>query len=299
MNDMNTLYSIFRTYFFPFIVITINVINALYIVHNSTSVAHIDYVSLITEALVASLPLYGIFISNRLLKEEPYVFIPLFIGFSLLSISTVTDALDELYDEPALENIIFEQFCEVIGLFLIIFSLNRWLKFVQKLNLKLYELAHTDDLTGIANRRRYISTLENEIARARRYLNTFSIITIDIDHFKAINDSYGHDMGDKILQNVCKVLKMQIRLSDLLARTGGEEFAILLINTDSSKAKIVAENCRSSLMSNEFLKTYHITASFGVAEFSEKQTIEDILKKADAALYQAKTNGRNTVVLSS
>lgn len=296
---MNKLNSIIRAYFFPIIVIAINVINTLYIVHNSTPVEHIDYVSLITEAFVAALPLYGIFISNKLLKEEPYVFIPLFSGLSLLSISTITDTLDELFDEPVIENIIFEQLCEVIGLFLIIFSLTRWLKFMHTLNSKLYELAHTDDLTDIANRRHFIATLDNEIARAKRYSNTLSIITIDIDHFKVINDTYGHDMGDKILQNVCKVFKTQVRQSDLLARTGGEEFAILLINTDIRKANIVAEHCRHALISDEHLKTFQITASFGVAQFSENQTIEDLLKKADTALYQAKTNGRNTVVLAS
>lgn len=295
MNYMKKFYNTLSSNFFPLIVIVINVLNIFYIVQNSTPVDRIDYVSLITESIVVTLPLFGIFISNKMLKEEPYVFAPLFIGLSLLTISTVTDALDELFNEPALENVIFEQLCEVLGLFLMLLSLSRWLKYSHNLNNKLYELAHTDELTGAANRRRFISALEAEISRSKRYSKSFSVISFDVDHFKTINDTYGHDMGDEVLKNIYQIINTQIRNTDLLARTGGEEFAILLINSDISEAKKIAEKCRLSLINSHPLMFGVVTASFGVVQFDINQSVATLLKKADSALYRAKENGRNCV----
>ncbi len=159
------------------------------------------------------------------------------------------------------------------------------------------EAAFTDHLTGLANRRRFERQLEREVARMGRYGHPFSLLMIDIDSFKDLNDSFGHDAGDDAIRRLSKVLREGTRGIDLAARIGGEEFAVLLAETSREGGLEVAERLRAAIKTLEIPRARYITASFGVAECpGDAQTAADVLKAADVALYEAKRNGRDRVV---
>lgn len=158
-------------------------------------------------------------------------------------------------------------------------------------------LAITDYLTGANNRQSFENTLIHEIEISKRYDTTLSLILFDIDHFKHINDTYGHDIGDNVLIELVGVVKKNIRLSDMMARWGGEEFAVLLPRTGITEAKIVAEKIRLAIANHHFGNPPHVTASFGVVEFGHQDSKKSIVKRADEGLYKAKENGRNRVVV--
>jgi len=159
------------------------------------------------------------------------------------------------------------------------------------------EAAFTDHLTGLANRRRFERQLEREVARVERYGHPFSLLMIDIDSFKDLNDSFGHDAGDEAIRRLSKVLREGTRGIDLAARIGGEEFAVLLAETSKEGGLEVAERLRAAIKVMEIPTARHITASFGVAECPrDAHTAADVLKAADVALYEAKRNGRDRVV---
>ena len=159
------------------------------------------------------------------------------------------------------------------------------------------EAAFTDHLTGLANRRRFERQLEREVARMGRYGHAFSLLMIDIDSFKDLNDSFGHDAGDEAIRRLSKVLREGTRGIDLAARIGGEEFAVLLVETGKEGGAEVAERLRAAIKVLEIPNARHITASFGVAECpTDAQTAADVWKAADVALYEAKRNGRDRVV---
>jgi len=162
------------------------------------------------------------------------------------------------------------------------------------------EAAFTDHLTGLANRRRFERQLEREVGRVERFAHPFSLLMIDIDLFKNLNDSFGHDAGDDAIRRISRVLREGTRGIDLAARIGGEEFAVLLVETSKEAGVEVAERLRASIKALELPKAGHITASFGVAECpGDAQTAAEILKAADVALYEAKRNGRDQVVAIS
>ncbi len=159
------------------------------------------------------------------------------------------------------------------------------------------EAAFTDHLTGLANRRRFERQLEREVGRMARFGHPFSLLMLDIDSFKNLNDSYGHDAGDEAIRRIGRVLREGTRGIDLAARIGGEEFAIILVETSKEGGLEVAERLRAAIKALEIPLAGHITGSFGVAECpSDAQTSADILKAADVALYEAKRNGRDQVV---
>jgi diguanylate cyclase (GGDEF)-like protein len=159
------------------------------------------------------------------------------------------------------------------------------------------EAAFTDHLTGLANRRRFERQLEREVARVERFGRPFSLLMIDIDSFKSLNDSFGHDTGDEAIRRIGKVLQEGTRGIDLAARIGGEEFAVLLVETSKQGGLEVAERLRTAIKTLEIPHAKHITASFGVAECpGDAQTTADILKAADVAWYEAKRTGRDRVV---
>ena len=159
------------------------------------------------------------------------------------------------------------------------------------------EAAFTDHLTGLANRRRFERQLEREVARMERYGHPFSLLMIDIDSFKDLNDSFGHDAGDDAIRRLSKVLREGTRGIDLAARIGGEEFAVLLVETSKQGGSEVAERLRTAIKVLDMPKARHITARFGVAEGpTDAPTAAGVLKAADVALYEAKRNGRDRVV---
>jgi polar amino acid transport system substrate-binding protein len=163
------------------------------------------------------------------------------------------------------------------------------------LNKELEQLSNTDMLTGIANRRWLNHAFEKEIARVHRYHSTFSAIMLDVDHFKSINDNFGHHAGDHVLKTIAKLIDEATRENDLAGRWGGEEFLILCPETDQYGALQLAETVRQKIQSYDFDIPLRITASLGVAEYRKNQSLEELIKFVDAALYSAKKAGRNQV----
>jgi diguanylate cyclase (GGDEF)-like protein/PAS domain S-box-containing protein len=166
------------------------------------------------------------------------------------------------------------------------------------LKAKLEELSVTDSLTGLANRLKFDEVLSYSIDRAKRYKVGLSVIMFDIDHFKKINDKYGHLCGDDVLKTIAKIGKESVRTSDIVARWGGEEFIILQPDIPANKAPVLAERLRQAIESHNFEKVGRVTASFGVTNFKEDDTDDSFIKRVDDALYLAKKNGRNRVEVS-
>lgn len=165
---------------------------------------------------------------------------------------------------------------------------------------KTVELAAKDGLTGLANRRVFMEELTKEASRSERYNFIFFLLMIDIDHFKKINDTYGHSAGDEVLKSMAKIFKAQIRQTDLAARYGGEEFAIILPEANIDGAKIVGERIRKAVANSPFPinhgKEINVTVSIGASCFpAQAQSIEALIENADKALYSAKNDGRNRV----
>lgn len=156
------------------------------------------------------------------------------------------------------------------------------------------EAAFTDHLTGLANRRRFERQLDREVARTLRYGHAFSLLMLDIDYFKLVNDTHGHEAGDQVLTRLGRILQEGTRGIDLAARIGGEEFGIILTETELGQAVEVAERLRIAIKTIEVPNVGAITASFGVAECpSGATTTRELVAQADAALYQAKREGRD------
>jgi diguanylate cyclase (GGDEF)-like protein len=161
---------------------------------------------------------------------------------------------------------------------------------------QMHQMAYTDALTGLINRRGMQQRLESELERARRYNRPFALILADIDHFKKVNDTYGHSVGDQVLREVAGRLAQNLRDSDSLARWGGEEFLILAPETNLHQAHLLAQRLREAI-SERPISGLVITLSLGVACYRQGDSVAGLLSRADEAMYQAKANGRNQVVL--
>ena len=157
------------------------------------------------------------------------------------------------------------------------------------------QLSLTDSLTNIGNRRYFTEMLHRANSINLRYKRPLSIIMFDIDHFKNINDNFGHDKGDSVLQEVTVTVKSKLRISDDFARWGGEEFMILLPDSNLENACLVAEKLRKSIEDYNFNLPKNITCSFGVIECIDHESFEEMMKRVDNNLYLAKNNGRNRV----
>ncbi|MDF1877579.1 GGDEF domain-containing protein [Sulfurimonas sp. SAG-AH-194-L11] len=157
------------------------------------------------------------------------------------------------------------------------------------------KLSITDKLTGLYNRLKLDEVLSSKVKLLERYDETFSLIIIDIDLFKNVNDTYGHIVGDKVLLEFSTLLKNSVRETDILGRWGGEEFLVICPNSNLQGTKILAESLRVEIAAYKFSHIGHLTASFGVTEFKNEDTLQSILNRSDIALYQAKDSGRNCV----
>jgi diguanylate cyclase (GGDEF)-like protein len=163
------------------------------------------------------------------------------------------------------------------------------------------KMAYTDPLTQANNRTSFDDSVKREMSLAARHDKNLSIIFLDIDHFKHINDHYGHDCGDFTLASVAKLIKENLRGSDMLFRIGGEEFVILLSGTNIAGAELLAERIRSSIERHTLvfdMETIKVTVSLGVTALLKDDEANAFIKRADAAMYQAKNTGRNRVELA-
>lgn len=180
----------------------------------------------------------------------------------------------------------------IVGLLIFYYELSRSEAFK-----KLQELSTTDALTGLFNRRHIDLKMHEVYALSLRYETPFSLILLDIDDFKKVNDTCGHLEGDKVLQKISHLLSMNSRESDIVGRWGGEEFLIVCPNTNIQSAQHVAEKMRQAVEKEVFDINFPITASFGVSEYKDDQPYEEIVLMVDRALYKAKGEGKNKIVL--
>mgnify|MGYP000347923967 CR=1 FL=1 len=174
-------------------------------------------------------------------------------------------------------------------------------KNIQDLSEEFERMAKHDALTGLSNRRDMMEKIQTECARVSRSHNQTCLLLCDIDHFKVINDTYGHDAGDQVLEEISDLFSSMIRQQDLVARWGGEEFLFVLPDTHLANAQKAAENIREKVETHAFMigdVKKHITISIGVATLSVEQNIKESIARADKYLYRAKQTGRNRVCSS-
>ena len=213
----------------------------------------------------------------------------------------LNDKRRDIFTEDKLEflEMIAEQIALAVQNSLIYTKLQETLKEIKTLNRKLEIAAKTDPLTGLINRKAFLAVADYEKKRFVRSKKAFSIIMCDIDHFKSINDSLGHDAGDYVLVQVAELLKKSVREQDTVCRWGGEEFIILLPETELSGGKKLADKLREAIQAQSFffqLQKLKITMSFGITFCKEDITVYSYIKEADELMYQAKKSGRNKVV---
>ena len=166
---------------------------------------------------------------------------------------------------------------------------------------ELEEASRLDELTGVSSRKYLFESLDMEIYRGRRFKHPFSLLFMDIDHFKRVNDEHGHLFGDHALREVARITRESIRPSNIVGRFGGEEFAIGLIECDRENAKVVAERLRLRIELATVMRegvSVPLTISIGIAELGSEESLEDLIRRADTALYEAKQTGRNRVCVS-
>lgn len=180
----------------------------------------------------------------------------------------------------------------VAGALLVIFF---WMRKLRMLNKELARLSVTDRLTGLFNRMKLDEALALETQRAQRTGQPFSLIMVDVDHFKLVNDTHGHQTGDRVLVEVAHLLRDGTREIDLVGRWGGEEFLVICPYTESEGAYQLAEGLRQKIQNHPFFCVQYKTASFGVATYVAGEPLQNLLARADAALYVAKNGGRNRV----
>jgi diguanylate cyclase len=172
---------------------------------------------------------------------------------------------------------------------------------LQKANAQLHQISRTDGLTGLLNRKTWEQSLRHEFKRFQRYQHSCSLIMFDIDYFKRINDSYGHTAGDEVIRRTAAALREGLRDSDVAGRYGGEEFAVILVDTDAAGAKVVAERLRTTIEAASVPFEEHVinfTISLGIAELTPKISDPTMwIDTADRGLYNAKRSGRNQAVI--
>jgi len=175
-------------------------------------------------------------------------------------------------------------------------KLNELLRKLENQNELLKKQSITDTLTGLYNRFKIDEVLSSNVDMAKRYDQEFSVILLDIDKFKDVNDEYGHLVGDEVLKEFAKIIKNNIRKTDIVGRWGGEEFMIISSKTDSVGCFKLANNLKNKINENVFGEIGTITASYGVAQYEIEDSMESLVAKADKALYNAKESGRNMIV---
>ena len=228
--------------------------------------------------------------------------------------STISEAIDFIRDKHFKRIVVTNDNDEITGILtqkeLLRIIYNKWIDFIKeegnrisRINeellsktTKLEEKASFDFLTKLYNRRKFNSFLEYEISKANRYKDQhLSLLLVDIDYFKNVNDTYGHLVGDNILQEISKILTICSRDTDIVARWEGEEFVLMLPQTNIEQAFFVGEKLRATIEKHKFDDVKHITCSIGVGKFHQNEDKDTLFKRVDAALYKAKNSGRNKV----
>jgi two-component system cell cycle response regulator len=254
--------------------------------------------------LVEDLPTDPLYDEIRKVWEEDDIRVPvrsvIALPFTLDGSQAGVFFLRRMKNEPSLSNADVEFADVVIKAAVAAIQRARAIETTRTENARLEVLAHTDPLTQVLNRRALTSRLTTELGRTRRYQAALTLLMLDLDHFKDVNDTYGHLVGDDVLREVAAFLQAAVRQVDIVARYGGEEFVIVLPETKLPGAVVFAERILAQIASHPFCRAQHplsITASIGVAEYPSDGvvTVDDLFATADAALYRAKSGGRNRV----
>lgn len=265
-------------------------------------VTEIDFFSVIAEGAIAIIILILLF-NLRSLKENKQIHFLMFLGFTILFIGIWTDMLDELFEQPKLMTSVLEDLCVVSGFMLVVVGINKWMQLSQQQSNKLLQLATTDSLTGLFVRRYFNEKANTEFTKCRRYKGVFSLLMIDIDNFKLINDKYGHSCGDTILSAFSKKLKESLRETEIVARWGGEEFIVLVLESSSEICADLSEKLVKLPQNTKVLvgdEIISFTVSIGGATLKdEDDSVENLINRADQLLYKAKQEGRNRFFVDS
>lgn len=286
-------------YIYPIFVVLLSI---LFLMVENTILDHpvnINFFGLAAYGSMTLIMLLSLFIVQKVIDiKEVYYY--LLAGLSFVYVSLFTNAMEHIYAYPVSEVNILEDLFRLVGFGFVVVAIIKWIKYNEDVKQKLIDLASLDDLTGIMNRRVFDIEFRREFANAKRYKKELSLITIDFDHFKAINDKYGHFMGDLVLKMFTKEVIPLLREGDLFSRWGGDEFSVLLPQTSGRNALKVAEKIRFAAK-NVHVKTDHdniyFTVSLGVTEFlSEDRDAMIMGERADKALYEAKESGRDKSV---
>ncbi len=221
------------------------------------------------------------------------------VGFILLYVSLLIDLLDEFFFQPNWLSTI-EELTLLSGFLLTTYGIYLAIQYHYEQVQQLEKLAQTDSLTGLLNRRAMIQRLEQQIQISQQDpSHHFSVIVADIDRFKDINDRFGHDTGDTVLRHIARSLNTSLRASDFIGRWGGEEFIVLLPQTQEDGAALVAEKIRQHIVGEPCLvdgQSINLSISLGVAQWHpEQNNWSEVIKHADQAMYLAKRSGRNRV----
>lgn len=232
------------------------------------------------------------------------VYLYLVVGFTFIYVSLLMCTMDKIYIYPSGVTDVMEDLFRLVGFGFVTVGIIKWIKYDEGIKDKLIALASVDDLTGIMNRRIFDIEFRREFNNAVRYKRELSLIMIDIDNFKEINDQHGHFFGDIALKMFALEASEHLRAGDIFSRWGGDEFCILLPQTDTSGAFEVAEKIRA-VVKNVSVKTdkgvINFTVSLGIAGYQvgEDKDASEILERADKALYEAKEAGRDRSVFGS
>ena len=230
--------------------------------------------------------------NNKFFKKDFFVTIPLKIEKEIVGVLNINDGEQDSFEESSLEMVL--DISDFISM-----SVSNAILYEQT-----KQLAVTDGLTGISNRPNMEQALQNEFERSMRYGAPLSVVLLDVDHFKGVNDTYGHQKGDEILVAIASLLKKVCRANDIAARYGGEEFLMILPQSNAQGAFKIAERLREEMMKMNFTgneTNFSVTTSCGVAELDRDfiKNTDQLIAMADHALYDAKTGGRNKTIIGS
>ena len=230
--------------------------------------------------------------NNKFFKKDFFVTIPLKIEKEIVGVLNINDGEHDSFEESSLEFVLDTS--DFISM-----SVSNAILYEQT-----KQLAVTDGLTGISNRPNMEQALQNEFERSMRYGAPLSVVLLDVDHFKGVNDTYGHQKGDEILVAIASLLKKVCRANDIAARYGGEEFLMILPQSNAQGAFKIAERVREEMMKLSFTgneTNFSVTTSCGVAELDRDfiKNTDQLIAMADHALYDAKTGGRNKTIIGS
>jgi len=260
----------------------------------------INYFGLGAYGSITLIMMLALFIVQKVIEIKD-VYYYLLAGFTFIYISLFMSAMDKIYAYPTSVTDVLEDLFRIVGFGFIIVAIIKWIKYDEQVKKKLIELASIDDLTGVTNRRVFDIEFKRDFANAKRYKEELSLVVLDLDHFKDINDRHGHFFGDLVLKLFTKEVSSLIREGDLFSRWGGDEFCLLLPQTAGRDALIAAEKIRFAVK-NMQVKTDNEPISFTVSMGISSLRADDkdamlMMERADKALYEAKRLGRDRSIL--